>query len=466
MITADGPPVPTFHHSDDGTAESVWTESIRGARTVHFVDLPVRERVVVVAPHPDDESLGAGGLVAGLSSAGIAVRVVICSDGGAAFGQTAPANADLVTLRSAEVRAAVERLSGRAPIELHELGLPDGELAANAGRLAEYFESLFVDADLLVSPWPGDGHPDHEAVGLAVRASSGGRPVLEYPIWAWHWATPDVLEAAGSLVKVPLSAAAQRAKQSAIDEHRSQLDAQADGGEAVVSAEFRTHFERSAEVFVVDPGTLLQLGRVGRSTATFFDSMYRSAPSGDPWDLLDDVNGERYDRLIGLLGTIGSGATGDRPLFARTLELGCGTGQLTTRLAAISREVVAIDGAETATEAARGRCAGIAGVEIRAAMVPDGLRPSDRDVDLIVISDMAYYFDETALRNLIVDLDLRCSDAAVLLASHWRGESEDHELDASSVHSVLRSVLGDVLGWTHELAAHEESHLVELWKRP
>ena len=39
----------------------------------------------------------------------------------------------------------------------------------------------------------GDGHPDHEATGRAAAAAAkrAGARFLEYPIWMWHWATPD-----------------------------------------------------------------------------------------------------------------------------------------------------------------------------------------------------------------------------------------------------------------------------------
>jgi LmbE family N-acetylglucosaminyl deacetylase len=67
--------------------------------------------------------------------------------------------------------------------------LPDSGLASRADLLVEVIEPLVAHADLVLAPWRGDGHPDHEAVGRA--AALCGRPLLEYPIWMWHWAEPN-----------------------------------------------------------------------------------------------------------------------------------------------------------------------------------------------------------------------------------------------------------------------------------
>ena len=69
-------------------------------------------------------------------------------------------------------------------------GCRDGGLAGREDELAELARDRVPDGDVVLAPWSGDGHPDHEACGRAAAGSSR-RPCCEYPVWAWHWAEPD-----------------------------------------------------------------------------------------------------------------------------------------------------------------------------------------------------------------------------------------------------------------------------------
>ncbi|HTE74196.1 MAG TPA: hypothetical protein VK640_13490 [Actinomycetes bacterium] len=68
----------------------------------------------------------------------------------------------------------------------------------------------------------GDGHPDHEAAGAAVRPVS--RHVLEYPVWARHWARPgDARVPWERAVRVDLDGSTRSAKADAVACFRSQV---------------------------------------------------------------------------------------------------------------------------------------------------------------------------------------------------------------------------------------------------
>ncbi len=73
-----------FHHADPGTAESVWLASDRWD-AVPALDVPAvahrYARVLVVSAHPDDETLGVGGLVADLAQVGARLQVLVATDG-------------------------------------------------------------------------------------------------------------------------------------------------------------------------------------------------------------------------------------------------------------------------------------------------------------------------------------------------------------------------------------------------
>jgi LmbE family N-acetylglucosaminyl deacetylase len=171
-----------------GTDESVWVSctDLRDVQSL-TLDLPDSGRVVVVAPHPDDEVLGPGGTTALLASRGATVVLVAVTDGEA----SAPERADaLRTLRPLESAKAAETL-GTTPRITHRLGLPDGGVAA--ADVESALRSLLEPGDLLLAPWVCDGHPDHEQTGLGAEQASrvGGVGLLEYLVWAWHWAGPS-----------------------------------------------------------------------------------------------------------------------------------------------------------------------------------------------------------------------------------------------------------------------------------
>jgi LmbE family N-acetylglucosaminyl deacetylase len=182
---------------------------------------------VVVAPHPDDETLGFGATTALLAERDIDVRVVSVSDGGAAHGDITPFDrVRLERTRSTELRNAARILGAGEPIRL---ALPDGELAGHQDSLADLLTGILEagpPGTWCVTTWRGDGHPDHEAVGraAATAAHRTAAVLLEYPVWMWHWATPgDSAVPWDRALMVPLTAFAVGRKQAAAQCFRSQF---------------------------------------------------------------------------------------------------------------------------------------------------------------------------------------------------------------------------------------------------
>ncbi len=175
-----------------GTPEAVWRSSgrIEGLRPL---DLGRWSRAVVVAPHPDDEVLGAGGLMQRLARGGVPIAVVAVTDGEASHpGSSAAAAIDLPSVRAEERTAALRRLLHDAP-PVERLGLPDGRVTGASGPLRTKLEDWLTPGDVCVAPWTSERHPDHDAVGrAAIEASRNvGCDIINYLVWAWHWATPD-----------------------------------------------------------------------------------------------------------------------------------------------------------------------------------------------------------------------------------------------------------------------------------
>jgi LmbE family N-acetylglucosaminyl deacetylase len=205
-----------------GTSEKVWLPFLGALGLPRLVVDPAPDRAVVVAPHPDDEVLGVGGLMTMLAAAGTCVEVVSVTDGEASHPGGSLSPQDLGRKRAAETVAALDLLGVRA--EVGRLRLPDG------GRQA--LEQPVVDSlrltpgAWLLGPWARDGHPDHEAVGRAcarVAARDGAR-LLEYPVWGWHWATPDEPRMVWSrALQVELPADVRVAKAWALAEFATQI---------------------------------------------------------------------------------------------------------------------------------------------------------------------------------------------------------------------------------------------------
>ena len=218
-----------------GTPTPVWLNS---GRQLPDLDLATCPEIVVVAPHPDDETLGFGGTAVMLAQLGVTVQVVSVSDGGAADPDSpALERIRLERTRRAELHRAVGTLGLSAPIGL---GLPDGELADHEPRLTDLLTEILDSRPAgtwCAATWRGDGHPDHEAVGraAAVATAQTNSVLLEYPVWMWHWARPDDPAVPWDRAhSVPLSRAAVDRKQRAAQCYRSQFDANGGPGGPVL----------------------------------------------------------------------------------------------------------------------------------------------------------------------------------------------------------------------------------------
>ncbi len=179
--------------SGSGTPESDWL-AWPGLRPADPLGLADCARVVLVAPHPDDEVLGVGGLLRLLTARGVPVEIVAVTDGDASHpGSPTMTPGQLVQARRDESLEALRRL-GVAPT-VHRLGHGDGRVGESEGILTAYLSALLGPSDAstwCLATWEHDGHPDHEAIGRAARTActATGARLLSYPVWTWHWARP------------------------------------------------------------------------------------------------------------------------------------------------------------------------------------------------------------------------------------------------------------------------------------
>ncbi|MGA9871066.1 MAG: PIG-L family deacetylase [Rhodococcus sp. (in: high G+C Gram-positive bacteria)] len=213
-----------FDTTTHGTSETEWSA---WNRPFPALDLSRCTELVVVAPHPDDEVLGVGGLMSIAAASGIAVTVIAVTDGSASHpGSPTMSAAELEAERPRETRRALARLG--LDIDPIRLGFADGDVSGQEDELARALTELLSGGPgtWCLTPWRADRHPDHEATARATltAAKRVGIAVLEYPVWMWHWARPDHPDVPwGRALSVELDAQVQQNKRLAAQEFATQI---------------------------------------------------------------------------------------------------------------------------------------------------------------------------------------------------------------------------------------------------
>ena len=214
-----------------------------------------RAPLLVLAPHPDDESLGCGLVLAERWRRGLAAHVACLTDGGASHpGSRAWPRARLAALRRRELREAIALLGGAPARDLTCLGHPDAALASRGAALDAALLALVdrLGAEMLLAPSHEDPHCDHVAAAEAAGRLAARRPRLRlwhYPVWS-RWSEWEAgRDVAGHRLDLPARRAAKRA---AIAAHRSQMGLVVtdDPGGFAMPEGFAARFAAEGEVFV------------------------------------------------------------------------------------------------------------------------------------------------------------------------------------------------------------------------
>ena len=219
---------------------------------------------IVVAPHPDDESLGCGGLIADACRRGLRAKVIVVSDGAGSHPNSKAYPPDrLVAIRAQEARRAGEEL-GLKPEDMLFLGLPDRFVPCE-GEDAERAIDAIVDcvreigaASLFVS-WRHDPHCDHEAsyrIARQVQRRAGEVRLFEYVVWGHMLPPTTEVDPIRSGFRIRIDPDALEKKRRAIAAHRSQTSDLIDDDPAgfLFSQIERAHFELPYEFFLESDG--------------------------------------------------------------------------------------------------------------------------------------------------------------------------------------------------------------------
>jgi cyclopropane fatty-acyl-phospholipid synthase-like methyltransferase len=159
----------------------------------------------------------------------------------------------------------------------------------------------------------------------------------------------------------------------------------------------------------------------------YFQAIYGANP--DPWNF----EGSAYerDKYHATLGTL------RRPLYRRAFEPGCSNGVLTEMLAGRCRELLAADVVPSAVERAQDRCRAHPNVTVEVMDVPSRLPAPG--FDLIVLSEVGYYWSSADLDRFLRWSTLALDDGGDLVLVHWTGPT-DYPATADEVHEAALSM--------------------------
>lgn len=186
------------------------------------------------------------------------------------------------------------------------------------------------------------------------------------------------------------------------------------------------------------------------TTAEFFESLYLKNP--DPWNFAcSSYEDGRYEAILEAIG---------HRRYERAFEPGCSIGVLTESLARFCDHLDAVDISPTAVARCRERCRNLSNVTIRHGALPESI--PDGRLNLIVFSEIGYYFDESELDRLTARLADKLWRGSSLLAVHWLGVSTDHVLSGDRVHEIMRSNPRFAVKAERRFPSFRVDHLVRL----
>lgn len=183
-----------------------------------------------------------------------------------------------------------------------------------------------------------------------------------------------------------------------------------------------------------------------------FEALY--AADDDPWSVRASWY-ERRKRAL-LLASLG------RERYRSAFEPGCGNGELSAELAVRCERLLACDGAAAAVAAARRRLHALPGGALRIeqrslpAQWPHGER-----FELVVISELAYYFDAATAGTLLEQACAMLEPDGELVLCHYLHPFDDRLSDTDAVHAVP----GRIAGMVREVRHRERDFLLEVWRR-
>lgn len=234
-------------------------------RRSESLELTRNGTTLVLAPHPDDEALGCGALLARRAASGSNTVVAYFTDGeGSHRGHPTLRPADLAVLRRAEALDAMASI-GIPGDRLRFCGAPDGKLKSLSPSEIEIWVARLKDLVVEVRPAEvmlpcrDDGSSEHEAVFTLLRRALAALPfaaprILEFPVWSW-WSPrllSRVVKRPGAVWRQPVDEYAE-SKRGLLRRYPSQTLPVLPFNKPMLSRQFVSAFETPVEYFIESP---------------------------------------------------------------------------------------------------------------------------------------------------------------------------------------------------------------------
>lgn len=159
-------------------------------RASHCKALGLNNNILILAPHPDDEVFGCGGLIARLVAEDHAPQVIVLTGGGGSHrGCCSTSESDIISARRELTLKAMSAL-GLPESNIHELDFTDGRISEGNAAEKKKLESLIseINPDVILVPHHGEGWSDHLAAReLGIELSGNDTAVYEYCVWMWYY---------------------------------------------------------------------------------------------------------------------------------------------------------------------------------------------------------------------------------------------------------------------------------------
>jgi len=186
---------------------------------------------------------------------------------------------------------------------------------------------------------------------------------------------------------------------------------------------------------------------------SYFEALYREYE--DPWSFAtSDYERAKYDVTLAAL---------PRARYRSAFEIGCSVGVLTARLAERCDALLSVDVSEAALERARQHCAGLRHVSFARLCVPDAF--PQRSFDLIVLSEVGYYWSLADLERARVLIADHLEPGGHLLLVHWTPVVADYPLTGNEVHRRFLASAGPGNALEHRGGRREASYRLDLFER-
>ena len=159
--------------------------------------------------------------------------------------------------------------------------------------------------------------------------------------------------------------------------------------------------------------------------ANYFEAVY--ARDADPWQFASSAyEREKYEATLAAL---------DGARFGSGFEIGCSIGVLTAQLATVCDRLLAVDLNERALAAARARCAELPHVRLAKMEIPREFPPER--FDLIVVSEVAYYWSDADLRAAIDAIARAAAGGGTVELVHWLPVVPDYPRTGDQAHEAF-----------------------------